>query len=452
MALAEAVRPAPASSNQPLLPALVRLALPIAGSNLLQRGVGIVDTLMVGRLGAVELAAVGLSQLLIFFLMALVYGLGIGCTVAVAYHTGAGDQDERASAIRASLLLGLAASAGLTILGLFVSEPTARFLGASGPVLTLTVEYLVITWTFFIFKVMLHMVASIFYGVGDSRTPLAVIVFVNLIHVGIAFPLVFGWAGVPRMGVPGAAIASVVSEAFGAVSLLVIAFRRGWLAWRGRWGDPLEVRRIVSIGSPAMGERLITHGMQLAYTKLVIAFGVAAYAAHQVGLNIEALSFLPGLGFAQAATTLVSQRLGAGEGPAARRSGIYASWLAVATMSAFGVTYLLFPSQWMALFTTDHEVLAHGRTLMWIMALLQPPLALALTLKGVLRGAGETRVVLYAAILGGWVVRLPLAYLFGIQLDLGLVAVWLTMWLDWWVRGAVVLLRFRRVRWTEVRL
>ena len=201
-----------------------------------------------------------------------------------------------------------------------------------------------------------------------------------------------------------------------------------------------------------MGERLITHGMQLVYAKLVIAFGVAAYAAHQVGLNIEALSFLPGLGFAQAATTLVGQRLGAGEGPAARRSGIYAAWLAVATMSAFGVTYLLFPSQWMALFTTDHEVLAYGRTLMWIMALLQPPLALALTLKGALRGAGETRVVLHAAILGGWVVRLPLAYLFGIQLDLGLVAVWLTMWLDWWVRGAVVLLRFRRMRWTEVRL
>jgi len=446
------VRPAPASSNQPLLPALVSLALPIAGSNLLQRGVGIVDTLMVGRLGAAELAAVGLSQLLIFFLMALVYGLGIGCTVSVAYHTGAGDQDERARAIRASLLLGLAASAGLTLLGLFVSEPTARFLGASGPVLTLTVEYLVITWTFFIFQVMLHMVASIFYGVGDSRTPLAVIVFVNLIHVGIAFPLVFGWAGVPRMGVPGAAFASVVSEAFGAVSLLVIAFRRGWLSWRGRWGDAVEVRRIVSIGSPAMGERLVTHGMQLVYAKLVIAFGVAAYAAHQVGLNIEALSFLPALGFAQAATTVVGQRLGAGDGPAARRSGIYAAWLAVATMSAFGITYILFPSEWVALFTADQEVLGYSRSLMWIMAFLQPPLAVALALKGALRGAGETKVVLYAAILGGWVVRLPLAYLFGIYLDLGLVAVWLTMWLDWWVRGAVVLLRFRRMRWTDARL
>jgi Na+-driven multidrug efflux pump len=79
-------------------------------------------------------------------------------------------------------------------------------------------------------------------------------------------------------------------------------------------------------------------------------------------------------------------------------------------------------------------------------------LALALAIKGALRGAGETRVVLYAAILGGWVVRIPLAYLLGVKLELGLVAVWLTMWLDWWVRGVVVLLRFRRVRWGEVRL
>jgi putative MATE family efflux protein len=445
------VRPTPAPFAS-ALPALVRLALPIAGSNLLQRGVGIVDALMVGRLGAAELAAVGLAQLLILFLMGLVYGLGIGCTVAVAYHTGSGDPDRRAHTIRASLLLGVAVAALITLLGLSGSGPTARFLGASGTVLSLTQQYLAITWTFFVFKVMLHLAASIFYGVGDSRTPLSVIVFVNLIHVVIAIPLVFGFAGVPRLGVPGAAIASVVSEAFGAIALLFLGWRHGWVRGGGRWSDPEEVRRIVSIGSPAIGERLVTYGMQLAYAKLVIGFGVAAYAAHQVGLNIEALSFLPALGFAQAATTLVGQRLGAGEGGAARRSGVWAAWLAAAAMSVIGLTYVLFPSGWVALFTSDQEVLAYGRTLMWIMALLQPPLGIALALSGALRGAGETGVVLYAAIIGGWIVRIPLAYLLGVELGWGLIAVWLTMWLDWWVRGAIVLLRFRRLRWAEIRL
>lgn len=445
------MRPPAESTAAPLLPALIQLALPIAGTNLLQRGLGIVDALIVGRLGAAELAAVGLAQLLIFFLMALVYGLGVGCTVSVAYHTGAGGHARRASAIRASLMLGLAVSAALTLLGLTISEPTARLLGASGAVLTLTLEYLVITWAFFVFKVMLHLVAGIFYGVGDSRTPLSVTVFVNLIHVALALILVFGWAGAPSMGVRGAAIASVVSEGFGAATLLWLALRRGWMEGPGRWSDPDEVRRIVSIGSPVVGERLVTHGMQLAYAKLILAFGVAAYAAHQVGLNIEALSFLPGLGFAQAATTLVGQHLGAGDGASARRSGVWAAWLAVAGMSAFAVTYVLFPSGWIALFTSDRHVIDYGRTLMWIMAILQPPLALALALMGALRGAGETKVILYAAILGGWVVRIPLAYLLGFTLGLGLIAVWLTMWLDWAVRGAVVLARYRRLRWAEIR-
>jgi len=446
------VRPSAPTSVAALLPALIRLALPIAGSNLLQRGVGIVDTLMVGRLGAAELAAVGLAQLLIFFFMALVHGLGVGSTVAVAYHTGARDHDRRARAIRASLALGLAVSALLTLVGLAASAPTARLLGASGPVLRLTLDYLGITWTFFLFKVLLHLMASIFYGIGDSRTPLSVIVFVNVIHVVLALLLIFGWAGLPRMGVPGAAIASVVSEAFGAACLLLIAARRGWVGWRGRWSDPSEIARIVAIGSPVVGERVVTHGMQLAYAKLVLAYGVAAYAAHQVGLNVEALSFLPGLGFAQAATTLVGQHLGARAPSAARRSGIWAAWLAVAAMSAIGATYLLFPSGWVALFTSDRQVLAYGRTLMHIMAVLQPPLALALALMGALRGAGETKVILYAAVLGGWVVRIPLAYLLGVWLDLGLVAVWLTMWFDWGVRGVVVWLRFQRLRWSEIRL
>jgi putative MATE family efflux protein len=446
------VRPSREASAAPLLPALIQLALPIAGINLLYRGVGIVDALMVGRLGAAELAAVGLAQLLILFFMALVYGLGVGSTVAVAYHTGAFDSARRADAIRASVLLGCGVAAILSLLGLVASEPIARLLGASGIVLHLTLQYLIITWTFFTFKVLLHLVAGIFYGIGDSRTPLLVIIIVNLVHVAIAASLIFGWGGAPRLGVQGAAVASAASEAFGAAVLLYVALGRGWVSWRGRWSARAEVRRIVSVGWPAVGERLVTHGMQLWYARLVIAYGVAAFAAHQVGLNIEALSFLPGLGFAQAATALVGQRLGAGDGPAARQSGIYACWLAIGAMSAVGITYLVFPAGWVSLFTADREVLGHGRALMWIMAFLQPPLALALALMGALRGAGETKVILYAAVLGGWVVRIPLAYLFGTALDLGLVAVWLTMWLDWSVRGAVVWRRFRRVRWEEVRL
>jgi putative MATE family efflux protein len=192
--------------------------------------------------------------------------------------------------------------------------------------------------------------------------------------------------------------------------------------------------------------------MQLVFARIVISFGVAAYAAHQVGLNIESLSFLPGLGFAKAATALVGQRLGARDPEGARLSARQANLLAMGIMTAFGASFVLFPRPWVVLFTSDPGVLSYSVPLLTVMGLLQPPLAIAMVTSGALRGAGETHVVLAAAIVGGWLVRLPLAYGFGVAANLGMTVVWTTMLLDWAVRYAIVSWRFRRLRLGEVRL
>lgn len=431
--------------------AVLRLALPIVASNLLQRGVGIVDALMVGRLGAAELAAVGLAQLLIFFQMALVYGLGVGLTVMVAYHTGAGDAVRRAQMVRSGLAIGLGLAAGLSLLGLWGSRWAAALLGASGRVLELAVAYLLVSWLLFAFLVFLHLLSAIFQGAGDTRTPLKVVTVVNLLHVAVALPLVFGLLGAPALGVVGAAVGSGVSEAVGVVWLLVLARRRGLLL-PGAWADREAVLRMGRVGWPAIGERLVTNGMQLAFARVVIGFGVAIYAAHQVGLNIEALSFLPGLAFAQAATALVGQRVGARDPEGARRTAGQAVLVALAVMTAFGVTFLLAPGLWVRLFTPEAEVLAWGEPLLRIMGLLQVPLALALALAGSLRGAGETRTVLLAAVVGGWVVRIPLAVGLGVWAGYGILLVWLTMILDWVVRALLMGWRLTHLDWARLRL
>jgi putative MATE family efflux protein len=431
---------------------VLRLALPIIGSDLLQRGVNVVDALLVGRLGAAELAAVGLSQLLLMFVMALVYGLGIGTTVMVAFHTGAADERRRAWAVRTSLLIGVAASLVMGGAGILLSRPAAVFMGATDRLLDLTLEYLHVTWMLFAAYVFLHLSAAIFQGVGDTRTPLRAMVGVNVLHILLAIPLVFGLWGLPQLGVVGAALASGLSEGVGAAWLIWQARRRGLMGRRGEtWGLP-ELPRILRVALPAVGERMLTHGMQLIFARIVIGYGVAAYAAHQVGLSIESLSFLPGLGFAKAATTLVGQRLGAQDPAGARQSARQANLMAVSIMSAWGVTFLLFPRAWVLLFTSDPGVLAYSITLLPIMGLLQPPLAVAMVMAGALRGAGETPIVLAGAVLGGWVVRLPLAYLGGVSLRLGMTVVWTAMILDWIVRGVVFGWRFRRLRLTEVRL
>jgi putative MATE family efflux protein len=188
------------------------------------------------------------------------------------------------------------------------------------------------------------------------------------------------------------------------------------------------------------------------FARIVISFGVAAYAAHQVGLSIESLSFLPGLGFAKAATALVGQRLGARDPEGARLSARQANLLAMGIMTAFGASFVLFPKPWVILFTSDPGVLGYSVPLLTVMGLLQPPLAIAMITSGALRGAGETHVVLAAAVVGGWLVRLPLAYGFGVAANLGMTVVWTTMLLDWGVRCSIVSWRFRRLQLGEVRL
>ncbi len=432
--------------------AVLRLALPIVGSDLLQRGVNVVDVLLVGRLGAAELAAVGLSQLLLLFSMALVHGLGVGSTVMVAFHTGATDDRRRAWAVRTSLLIGVVAAAGLGGAGILLSRAAVMFMGAEGRLLDLTLNYLHVTWYLFGAYVFLHLAAAIFQGVGDTRTPLFAMVGVNVLHILLAIPLIFGLAGLPRLGVVGAALASGLSEGVGAAWLLWQARRRGLFGQRGEAWHLQELPRILRVGLPAIGERLITHGMQLVFARIVIGFGVAAYAAHQVGLSIESLSFLPGLGFAKAATALVGQRLGARDPAGARRSARQANVLTAGIMTAFGVSFVLFPKTWVVLFTSDPGVLAYSVPLLTAMGLLQLPLSVAMVTSGALRGAGETHVVLGAAIVGGWLVRLPTAYLGGVVANLGMTMVWATMVLDWIVRWAIVSWRFRRLSMADVRL
>jgi putative MATE family efflux protein len=432
--------------------AVLRLALPIVGSDLLQRGVNVVDALLVGRLGAAELAAVGLSQLLLMFTMALVYGLGVGSTVMVAFHTGATDEKRRAWAVRTSLVIGVVASVSLGGAGILLTRTAATFMGAEGRLLDLTLQYLHITWYLFGAYVFLHLASAVFQGLGDTRTPLRAMVGVNILHVLVAVPLVFGLVGFPRLGVAGAALASGLSEGLGAAWLLWQVWRRGFFGQgRGIWNRQ-EFWRILRVGLPAVGERLITHGMQLVFARIVIGFGVAAYAAHQVGINIESLSFLPGLGFAKSATALVGQRLGARDPSGARRCAHQANLLAAGIMTAFGASFVLFPRTWVVLFTSDPGVLAYSVPLLTAMGLLQMPLSIAMVTSGALRGAGETHVVLVAAIVGGWFVRLPFAYVGGVVANLGMTMVWMTMILDWIVRCTIVSWRFRHLSMTDVRL
>lgn len=420
-----------------------KLAGPIAGTNFLLRGTVIVDTAMVGRLSALSLAGMGIAQIPLFLSMAVMRGLGIGAQILIAYHTGAKEPERRLKVARAVVLISSATAVLLAVFLWFVSPAMCRLIGADEPMVAEAMRFLYMYYILFLFSGLFFVFSAIFQGAGDAKTPLYTTIGVNVVHVFISYATIFGKFGFPDLGVAGAALGLGVSELAGTIVLAVIAVRRGL------WSPGFKnlsfgaMRAVWRLGAPTVGERLLVNGMQGFYFRLLTGFGTAAVAAHRIGIDMEAVAFLPALGFGQAATTLVGQRLGSGDEVGARRAAWMTTWIALVFMSLLGLSYYFFAEWWIRLFTSDPEVIALGVRFCTVAAVLQVPLAFCLVLAGALRGAGETRWVMLVPLLGGWMIRVPFAYLFGYTLGYGLMGIWWMMALDWFVRGILITAKFK---------
>ncbi len=428
---------------------VMTLALPVTVSSLLQRTEGIVAVFLVGGLGATPIAAVGLGQLLAFIATTLVSGLSVGTNVIIAQQWGARRYEDAGQASRHFIGLSIGVSFALALLGLSVNGLIMQLLGAQPEVIALALPYSNLIFLVIPFTVLLAVLSSILQGTGDTRTPMYAMILVNVLHIALAYPLIYGYWGVPAFGVKGAAVAVGIAEATGSVYLL-FRCRTIFKPSKRLRGDML--RTIWQVGAPVSGERIMQQAGILLYTKIVLIYGTVSYAAHQVGLSIESLSFLPGYGFAIAAATMVGQSIGAGKYTRAKLENWEANRLATFIMSAMGIVFFFFPYVLLRAFTSDEAVIDLGTVFLKIVALLQVPLALTMVLAGSLRGAGDTRFIMIATTIGMWGVRIPIAFVAGYWLTMGVFYVWLAMIADWTLRMVLMLWRYRSERWKSIRV
>jgi putative MATE family efflux protein len=422
------------------------LAWPMVGTNLLTRGINIVDMMLVGHLGKNALAGVGIGQMILFAGMIATFSISVGTTVMVAFYTGSGNHARRNSIMKTTLITAAICGVGLCALGRTYSEHIGRFLGASPEVLAVAMNYVRIIWFFYTFRMLQMVLSSAFQGMGDSRTPLYVVGTSNVVHALAAYCLIYGKLGLPALGVQGAALATGLSETGAVIALFILLNKKSGVTLSVPFSSRSDIVKTARLCLPVVGERMMTSSMQWTYNAIVLNVTVAAYAAHQAGMNIEAFSFLPGIAFMQAATALVGRNLGAKNVAAARESGYQSNLVAMIIMSVFSVTFLFIPEYWMRLFTSDPEVIEYGITFCRIGAFLQIPLAASLVFGGALRGAGETKWVMGTTFVGAWVVRIPIA-LAAYFLNWGMFWVWMAMLFDWYVRGSLMFWRFRRGGW-----
>jgi len=428
---------------------VMTLALPVTLTTLLQRAEGIVAVFLVGGLGATSIAAVGLGQLLAFVATTLVSGISVGTNVIVAQLWGARRRQDAGEAAHHFLWLSIGVSILLAGLGIAGNLLVMQQLGAESAVIELALPYSTLIFLVIPCTILIQVLSSILQGTGDTKTPMYGLIGVNLLHVFLAYPLIYGQWGAPALGLKGAAIAVGLAEATGMLYLLLRC--RPILKKSSMLRLDL-IRSIWEVGASVSGERIVQQAGIFIYTKLVLLYGTVAYAAHQVGLSIESFSFLPGYGLAIAAATMVGQSIGAGKYTRAKLENWEANRLAIVIMAGMGLLFFFFPYTLLRTFTTDDAVIELGTTFLKIVALLQVPLALTMVLAGSLRGAGDTRFIMGATMIGMWGVRVPLALVAALWLRQSVSFIWAAMIADWTVRMGLLLWRYQSERWRQIQV
>ena len=406
---------------------VVGLAGPVIGENLLQTLLGIVDTMLVAHLGASATAGVGSAQQIMWFLIGALSALSIGSSVLVSQAIGAGDPQRASRLARQSLIWSALLSIPLAGGGLLLARPIVGLYGLAPEAAAISGSYLQITMGTVVVLVALYIGGGVLRGAGDSRTPMAVTAVANLVNGALAYALIYGHAGLPVLGAVGSAWATFLSRTLALMMLLAVL-------WRGRAGvtirrmegwrpDRRVIADVLRIGVPAALEQMLIAAAFVALTVVVARLGTATLAAQQIAIAALSFSFLPGIGFGVAATTLVGQSVGARrieDGAGAVR--IARRW-AIGWMGAIGVFVLAFAEPTMRLFTSDAAVIVAGASGLRVVALAQPCWALLLVLSGALRGTGNTRFPLIANGGSTWL-TVGLAWLLLSTIGGGLVAIW----------------------------
>ena len=443
------------SQHQPLSSTrgVWQLAWPTILSNLLFTTVGFMQIKIVAQLGTSSVAAVTTGQRVFFLVQALLMGVSVAATAMVARSWGAHDINKAERVAWASLVMSVVLAGVVSIPVVLAPYAVVSLFGLDDETTALAASYVFWLGVFNIFTAINVMLGTALRATGDVITPLWYLLFSSILNVFFAYLLAFGIGPFPKLGVAGVSLGG----SFGA-ALITLVFVIVW--WRGHFNlkpvRPLRIdtaltRQLITIGAPSVIEQGIVQVAFLAFFAIVANYGTAAYAAYGIGITLVAFPIVIGFGFGIAAATLVGQHLGAGQSEAAVQAVSRSLRLSLAVMVALSVI-LAYSAEALARFMIDDPEVIHLTVVfMYTIAVAQPLMAFEFTLGGALRGAGDTRFPLVATLCGVTFGRLIPAL---IALWLGLSIYWIfsIMILDYSIKAALLIYRFRSRKWLDVSL
>jgi len=439
---------------------LIDVAWPATAESVLVGLVGIVDTLMVSALGARAIAAVGLTNQPRLLFYAVFFALNISVTAVVSRRKGQGDRNGANKTLAQAVSLSIALGIMVSAVALAIDEPLIRLAGANDETIADAVLYFRIVMSGMVFTAVSGAINSAQRSIGNTRIALTSNLTANVVNVVFDYLLITGKCGFPALGIVGAAIPTVMGNMV-ACGMSVWSIRRKeylYLNFKELFRFRAElIKPLLKVGMGAGMEQACIRVGFFIYAATVANLGTAAFATHQICMNIINLSFTFGDGLGMASSALVGQNLGKKRpdlstlyGKAGQRVGFFISLFLVLLFGFAGRTLVgLFVSS----SDNDYDYIMHnGTIIMYIVALICVAQITQVIYNGCLRGAGDTKYVAAVSTVSIMVIRPILTYLFCYTFGIGLIGAWFSLAIDQIIRLIFSALRFSSGRWEKIKV
>ena len=445
--------------NRAMIATILALAWPTMLEQLMQTAVQYIDTAMVGSLGTQATAAVGATSTVNWLIGSSVSALGVGFLSFIAQAYGARDREAAAKAVMQAVLVTVVCGTFFTALTLGLSARVPVWMRVDESIRELAGQYF-----FILYLPMLPRTASIIFGTvlraaGDTKTPMKIGVWVNLINVCLNFLLIYPTRQIrgfivpgAGLGVIGAAIASAIAFTFGGVAITMVLWRHPLVSPRGQRFRPdwAILRPCLKVAMPNMLQRFGTSLGYVAFASMINALGDVATAAHTIANTVESAFYIPGYGMQTAAATLAGNAYGARDRQRLRDLSAMFIPIEVGLMILSGGALFFSAPALMDIFSDSPEVIGLGTTVLRMVALSEPCYGFSIIIEGMMLGVGNTKEPFVYNILGMWGVRIVGTFLCTTFWGGGLVAAWGCMITHNLLLFALFLICWLRGRWNPL--
>jgi MATE family multidrug resistance protein len=426
----------------------IKLAYPVVIGQLGHMMLGVVDSLMVGRLGAVYLAAASLVNGLILLILVLGIGMSVALTPLVAIAKGSEKHDECGIILRQGLLVNLIFSFLLVIVIYFLAD-LVYYLDQPIEVAQYAESYLKILNISIIPFMLFQTYKQFSEGLSFTKPPMVILVVSNLVNAFGNWVLIFGNLGFPKMELDGAGYASLMTRIFMAIAIFLYirnakSFKEFDPSLKFKSINMPIIKKIVNLGIPG-GFQMFFEVGGFSFAAIMVGWiGVNQLAAHQIALNLASITFMVGLGISISATIRIGNFLGKRDLAGIKKAGFTALFLVTLIMGSFGLLFFIFRNYLPTLYINDLEVIKIASSLIIIAAIFQIVDGLQVVGVGILRGLTDLKAPMFISFVAYWIIGLPVAYLLGFVFQFGVEGIWVSFIVGLSLAAIFFFLRFRK--------